>query len=1310
MGGILRDNGGVIRRGIGPCLVACLFAAVALLQPGVAGAATFGTQGKAAGQFEGPAGVAIDQSSGDVYAPDVYNYRVDEFDSSNSFLRAWGWSVNPNGTTAGLQTCTSSSGCQSGSFGGAGAGEFSGYGATGIAVDNNEPFADLSAGDVYVLDWENFRVQKFDSEGNFLLMFGGGVNETTGGDVCVAGEACGRGAQGTANGQFEWAYQPAGIIAVGPGGQVYVGDKARVEIFEPSGAWVKNISLSGLSAEGKVTSLAVNSSGDIFVKVQGVTGVHELEPSGVEVAVKLDEGSEAVEALTGDSAGDLFVADSGGGFHILKYDASGRHVDTFGTNTATETRGVALSEASHELYVAGYYESRIWTIPEPVSAGPWIEPGSETANPELRGAATFQATVDPEGTDTSYHFEYVTDAQFKSAGFTGAVSTPSTSVGNPSEDFEDHRVEASLPAKTLAPAGIYHWRVAVSDTEGHTTVGAAQSFEEPPAARIEGPWSANVAATSATLAARIDPLSSNTDYRLEWGKSTAYGHVFSGNVGEGVGYVQVGPYHIQELEPHTTYHYRLIATNEMGTIEGEDHTFTTQIAANELALPDGRAWELVSPPNKGAALIEPLEHEDELIQASTDGRAITYNVSDVLGEGAAGHYPSTTTLISRRSPNGWGTLNIATPGYVPAEGAEPNFEGGGPFLFSSDLALAATQQEVNPAQPLSPEATERTPYLRHNLTCLAEPHTCYTPLVTPRNVEPSGTAFGGSGGSTEAEIDITGATPDLSHILLDTSQALTKGAIAGSAPGEQNLYEWSGGQLQLVNVGIDGKPLGAGARFGLRGASHEITRNAISSDGQRIVFSYGTFEEGPVAVFVRDMGAGKTIQIGGREADYQTMSSDGSLIFYRERGELYAVDFLTGTQTDITAEHGSEPSAGVQDAVLGSSEDGSYVYFVATGVLDSGAKGGEYNLYVAHDGSGGWSTTYIATLSPEDEHSWFAPHGSTYEPHCDCHGVDPEHVTSQVSRNGRFVSFMSSRSLTGYDNVDARSGQPDEEVYLYDAEAGRLACVSCNPTGARPLGVFDGAGHLLVDKSGAWAPAAIEEEAGGHWLAGITPGWNQVRNTGAEFYPRQPHYLMNSGRTFFDSPDALVPQATDGLMNVYEYEPGGIGSCSSGSSTFSPASGGCVSLISSGTSKTESAFYDASESGDDVFFITAAKLTLQDYDTAYDLYDARVCTRGEPCPVEQGSPPPCTSSDACKAAPAPQPALFGAPASATFNGRGNAASASPAKAPTPKRCAAGKVRRHGRCVKRRLKRKRRHRARRHTRRRAAGKTNTRSGR
>jgi hypothetical protein len=104
--------------------------------------------------------------------------------------------------------------------------------------------------------------------------------------------------------------------------------------------------------------------------------------------------------------------------------------------------------------------------------------------------------------------------------------------------------------------------------------------------------------------------------------------------------------------------------------------------------------------------------------------------------------------------------------------------------------------------------------------------------------------------------------------------------------------------------------------------------------------------------------------------------------------------------------------------------------------------------------------------------------------------------------------------------------------------------------------------------------------------------------------------------------------------------------------------GGCVGLISSGISSSESAFYDASESGDDVFFSTTQKLMTEDYDKGYDVYDAHVCTSAVPCRTAPVPPPPCASGDSCKAAPSPQPTIFGPPPSATFSGSGDLAGSS----------------------------------------------------
>jgi hypothetical protein len=785
----------------------------------------------------------------------------------------------------------------------------------------------------------------------------------------------------------------------------------------------------------------------------------------------------------------------------------------------------------------------------------------------------------------------------------------------------------------------------------------------------------------------------------------------SGSVGAGESYVLVS-HHLQELPAGTTYHYRVVTHNEGGgTVEGPDHTFTTQTAGGlELTLPDGRAWELVSPPDKKGALIElpGLGRNGADIQAANAGNAISYVASAPIGEDGEGRTGgfSGEQVFSARGPSGWRsqTLNprLGPPSYEELGASGREFR-----VFSSDLSSAVVEppETSSASAPLSPGATERTLYLRDDATG------SYLPLVTEANVPP-GTKFGGSIDGQTGMVFL-GATPDLSHVVLGSPLVLTPEAFSGVSLCSgglcrpiENLYEWSGGRLQLVNILPNEQPTHGTSNNFLADQDHVefggARSNGVSSDGRRIVWYHGE------PLYVRDMVEGKTVQIGGNhDPVFQTMSSDGSRIFFLESGELYEFDSETGVQTDLTGNHGAaEHDAGVQNAVLGASEDGSYVYFVANGVLSKSANargeiatrgscanegkapaGTTCNLYLLHYSGGEWEApTFVASLSSEDRNSWFA-RGSFSE-------LELSEVSSRVSPDGRYVAFMSERSLTGYDNIDANSGKPDEEVYLYDAVSGRLVCASCDPTGARPVGVLDAQGHgLLVDPTRFWG--GDEEYLGGpgeHWLAGFLPGWSEVEKD-----VHQPRYLSDSGRLFFDSPDALVPHDTNGLMDVYEYEPGGIGGCTVTQATFSERSGGCVNLISSGTSSQESAFLDASENGDDAFFITAGKLVPEDREGGHSVYDAHVCSTEAPCVAAPVSPPPCTTGDSCKAAPSPQPGIFGAPASATFSGAGNVVPSSttvaPKKAKKKKkkktvRCAKGKKLSHGKCVKAKTKSKR----------------------
>ena len=1311
--------------GVLACLCGLAYVLGAGIAPGVAAAAgpgvfQFGEEGQGAGQVSWPHGVAVDNDSsspfyGDVYVSDYGNRRIDRFSGSGAFQLAWGWGVASGANE--LQTCTTT--CQAGpreeeksvpTHTGAV------FFPIGVAVDS-DPLS-LSAGDVYVVQGSDVdRVEKFGPAGEFLLMFGGGVNETTGGDICSAGEKCTRGTEGQANGEFK---EPR-AIATGPSGNVYVGDQAGVQVFEPSGAWRETISLAGLSSSGDVTALAVDAAGDVFVNDSGAPGVREFEPHGVEKATQFDPGSTSITGVGVDGSGDVFVGEfigmraprTVGYSKVLKYNAAtGKVAGSFGFGTVKGfSEGLAFTEASDAVYAAEFYSptegalSSVWSLPVP-PPGPSIEGESVATTPPA--GALLKGSVNPEGNETKYHFEYVDETDFKTSGFANAKSTPE---GTLPASLEGQPVQAQITGLPVSEG--FYFRIVASNAESVTpAVGHEESFQSLPAATIGGEFATDVASTSTTLTVEVNALGSDTEYSLEYGAG-GYEHTVTGYAGSGTT-TQLVSRHLQELAASTTYDYRFVVHNDLGTVASAEQTFRTPGEGGSTALIDGRAWELVSPADKHGALLE-LNEQGGDVQAASDGSGIAYMAEGNSPGAAPVGKIQRAQVLSRRGSSGWFTEDLTLPGDLPENGerAEALFHTYPEYrLFSPDLSSAAVEpQEAGTA--LLGGATERTLYLRDNS------NGSYLPLVTPADVPPGTQIEEPSLASVSAsvwEMQFLAATPDLDHVVFRTPMALTENAVdeetvsqyqeklkrgANVAPGS-NLYEWSsenGERLELVSVlpGSEGVAQGLPlSHVTLAGQESNLGNSyprggaprAISSDGRRVAWTWGSpYEpnENYKGLYVRDMVEEKTVKLEGL---YQTMNAEGSKIFYLRGGDLYVYEWEAEKSIDLTGNHGSgERDAGMQGLLSDVSENGSYVYFVATGALAKGAVAGAPNLYLLHDTGGGWSTTLVAVLSGEDIPDWETHYGPPYL----------AGITSRVSPDGRYLVFMSNRSLTGYDNRNVAGGEPDEEVYLYDAQENKLVCASCDPTGARPTGVYDEkAAELLVDRTGSWAASGTSDDPYSHWLAGSVPVWDNLSNDPPTYQPR---YLSDSGRLFFDSPVGLVPQDTNGLEDVYEFEPEGVGNCMSTTSSATEvyvnevdgsAVGGCVGLISSGTSSSESAFYDASENGDDVFFDTTRRLAPEDVDSAYDVYDAHVCSSAVPCRTAPVPPPPCDSGDSCKAAASAQPTIFGAPASATFSGAGNLAPAAPATV-TKKtsKCAKGKQRQGGKCVKvkRRARRK-----------------------
>ena len=539
---------------------------------------------------------------------------------------------------------------------------------------------------------------------------------------------------------------------------------------------------------------------------------------------------------------------------------------------------------------------------------------------------------------------------------------------------------------------------------------------------------------------------------------------------------------------------------------------------------------------------------------------------------------------------------------------------------------------------------------------------------------PAGTIFGGvHGGGEECGSGTkvycgplyVAATPDLSHVLVYSEAGLTEGE--GAAGG---LYEFSAGKLTFV-----GKTEEPGNEYGSddgQYAAHD--GRGFSEDGSRVIF--GGTVGGVHGLWMRDTQSGDAIRLG--EGEFQSASVDDSRVFFSAGwdGELEVFEVTSGAGEPLAGRVTALTEGnGMRGLVLGSSVDGSHVYFVSNGVLaDSGASTPGDNLYVdRYDAeTGRWAPTFIAALSSEDHTDW------QEDPEWGSARVHEQ--PARVSPNGRWLAFMSQTPLTGYDNREAQSGRPVAEVYLYRAGEGgapTLNCASCMPSGARPVGV-----EFSPERTFAYGNAARTWPA---LVAANVPGWEGVFVKEPP-EPYQPRYLSNSGRVFFNSIDPLVPLDTDGTQDVYEYEPEGVpagkhacaSTAQSGSEVFKPErafdveghegeeAAGCVALISSGNSDEESVFLDASEiggegphgeqlneGGGDVFFMTTARLSPRDVDHGYDVYDAHECTTQSPCSTPSVGPAICETEASCKPSPEPQPSIYGAGPSETFTGPGN---------------------------------------------------------
>ncbi len=660
------------------------------------------------------------------------------------------------------------------------------------------------------------------------------------------------------------------------------------------------------------------------------------------------------------------------------------------------------------------------------------------------------------------------------------------------------------------------------------------------------------------------------------------------------------------------------------------------------SLPDCRAYELVTPPELGRTADMLFEENEDKAVVSSDGDHFVLEAHGAyLEPGVSNHG---TQAVFSRTPTGWAMKSIPSPG-MAGEGVNPQ-------LFSPDLSQVAFNSFSQLAQTRE-EVDESSAF---------EVGPVGGPYSTLASIPGAGNETGFAGAnpgtaSVPAFSDVVFHSAD--HALLPPGPE--REAVEKTAPGLQDLYEWTGGRLRLVNVDSEGKLLNplCGAELGGYSSESGQAFGAISADGSKIFFTSCN------ALLYMRVDNIETVEVSEPEGvsvapsergqvRYDGASADGSKVFFTT-----AMDLTPAAETEPSGyklyEYNTEAPVGSRLTLVASgvasvthrlnpsvvvSEDGSAVYYEG----DYEGRGGIFRYETATG-----KTSFVAVTQETEFASEFL----------------------YTTPNGESLLFPSGSKdapgpveFLGPDGrlEDELRGAGHEELYRYDAADGSVMCVSCGE-GVAPAKVSrlrePGTEYELLPSDGPSTALQMSEDG------------RRV------FFQTNARLVSQDGNETTAKEEgengALLGRGTD----VYEWEADGT---EEEPGVFCGVANGCTHLISAGEDVGPEYFLGASASGDDVFFTSAAELVPQATPEFTNIYDAR---------VGGGFPPPppsveCTSG--CQGVGSPPP-LFGVPGSGSFEGAGNPVvpvSVSPPGAGVKKttvRCSKGKRLSHGRCVK-----------------------------
>jgi sugar lactone lactonase YvrE len=380
----------------------------------------------------------------------------------------------------------------------------------------------------------------------------------------------GFGSTGSGDGKFT----SFGGIATDPAGYIYVADSGghRVEKFDPDGAYVSQFGSSGAGNGqfGTIAGIGVGPDGSIYVADSSGKRIEKFNAAGEYLTQFGKEGTGAgqfgkgIGGLAVDGSGNVYASDYAGK-RVLKFSASGEYVGQIADPQLTNPHAITVN-APGELWAVDWSDQRIEKFN---AAGARIGQFSNTGEARLEVAQGIAV-------DESRGVVWVVDSE---EGHVLGYSESGAYLGQ----FGTSGLGEGLLAEP-------NW-LAV-DTSGRFYVANSltrqvQKWVTPAPPRVTPEAAGSVVETSATLNAMVNPGVLATQYKFEWGPTTAYGNsvpVSAKSIGAGAKTVKVSE-KVEGLKPWVLYHFRVGATNAEGTTYSQDRQFTTW-----------GEWSLESPP------------------------------------------------------------------------------------------------------------------------------------------------------------------------------------------------------------------------------------------------------------------------------------------------------------------------------------------------------------------------------------------------------------------------------------------------------------------------------------------------------------------------------------------------------------------------------------------------------------------------------------------------------------------------------------------------------------------------------------------